>query len=68
MLTEEQKLRVFIARLVAQANIDGDLLRGAFKSIAAGTHLNFIALCPFNGDRRAQPVLELLEPSKNKQK
>ena len=52
----EQMQRVFIAQLAVQAKLDdGDLLGGAFESIAAGIHFNFVALCRFNGDRRAQP-------------
>ena len=48
--------RVFIARLVVQAKLDdADLLSGTFESIAAGIHFNFVALCRFDGDRRAQP-------------
>jgi hypothetical protein len=48
--------RIFIAQLVVQAELDdGDLLRGAFESIATGIHFGFIALCRSNGNRRAQP-------------
>ena len=53
---ERQMQRVFTAQLVVRTKLDdGDLLNRAFEPIAAGIHFNFVALCRFNGDRRAQP-------------